>query len=88
MNFNPKVVIKFNGISFIAPLDNVEIIRYLTENGANVSSETYDGWTPLHFASANENTDVVHYLVEHGANVNAENNKKSTPLNQAINKGK
>ena len=53
-------------------INNIEIIKYLIDNGANVND--YDKWgtTPLMMACKEPlNFVYVEYLIEHGANVNA-----------------
>jgi ankyrin repeat protein len=47
----------------------LDIIKYLVENGANVNHICEDGETALKWASINGNFEVAKYLVENGANV-------------------
>ena len=60
---------------------DVEVITRLIQDGADVNSVNYNGWTPLMLASEiNPNSDVIRVLIENGADANAATNKGSTPL--------
>jgi ankyrin repeat protein len=48
-----------------------EIVRYLTEHGADVNVADINGSTSLMFAALNDNLEMVQHLTEHGANINA-----------------
>ncbi|KAF5608491.1 ankyrin-3 [Fusarium subglutinans] len=74
----------------------LEGLRYLIENGANVNALRKDGQTPLHIAAGglvHKNRDVkglarleaVKILLDHGADINALDNSKLTPLHKASN---
>ncbi|KAF5626002.1 ankyrin-3 [Fusarium sp. NRRL 52700] len=74
----------------------LEALRYLIENGANVNALNKDGQTPLHIAArglVHENRDVkglarleaVRILLDNGADINALDNAKLTPLHKASN---
>ena len=57
-----------------AEAGNIDIIRYLIDNGANVNALNASG-SPLHYISKCSNKanafDCFRYLVEHGADINA-----------------
>lgn len=51
--------------------DNVDLVKLLIDNGADVESKTNEGWRALHCASYWGNIDVVNFLIKYGANINA-----------------
>ena len=61
-------------------LENVEKIKELIKNGANVNSYHIFGLTPLTKACYINNLDIVKYLVENGADINLHDKYGSTPL--------
>lgn len=63
-----------------ASLDDVEAIKQLVEQGANLEARGEYGMTPLHFAVLKDNRNAVKILVDLGANQNAENDDGVTPL--------
>lgn len=63
-------------------LGNIEIIKHLIENGADVNFKNKSfGFTPLIQASQFANFDGVKILLENGADVNAKSTYGSTALN-------
>ena len=58
---------------------NVEIVKYLLEQGVDVNAEAYNRFTPLHFA---EDPKIIELLVTHKANLEAES-AAGTPLQMA-----
>ena len=48
----------------------LEIVIMLLDRGADVNSQTYEGWTPLMFASENGYFEIVIVLLDRGADVN------------------
>jgi ankyrin repeat protein len=72
----------------------LEGLRYLIDNGADVNAPDKDGQTPLHIAAGglvHENRDVkglatlqaVKILLDNGADINALDNDNLTPLHKA-----
>ena len=60
---------------------NVDAIRYLISEGANVNAKDTHGRTPLHWAAGcNPNVEVAKCLVENGAEIRAKDDKDCTPL--------
>lgn len=44
--------------------EDIDIVKTLMENGADLSAKSNNGWTLLHFASENWSFEVVQFLVE------------------------
>ena len=66
---------------------NLEIVRYLVKNGADVNFiDACDG-TALMEASESGNLEIVKYLVENGANIHFKNYRGETALMNASAKG-
>ncbi|UCK58910.1 hypothetical protein AFCA_001744 [Aspergillus flavus] len=66
---------------------NLEIVRTLLEQGADVTMADIDGWTPIYTASHNGHTQVVRLLIENGSNVNTSESGGWTPVNTACYQG-
>lgn len=61
--------------------NNLSIIRYLVENGANVNIQDNCGFSPLHYASQiDDNSKILIYLIDNGAVHTLQNNSKINPL--------
>ena len=54
--------------------DNIRIIKFLVENGADIDHRDKAGYTPLDFAAMNNNKEVIQLLLDNGASVERENN--------------
>ena len=59
---------------------NAEIVKVLIENGADLNSCDFYGWTPLMKAVYGGHIDCVQVLVENKAKVNIKNNGGITAL--------
>jgi ankyrin repeat protein/beta-lactamase regulating signal transducer with metallopeptidase domain len=59
---------------------DLERVKVLIEQGADVMARNEKGATPLHRAARRGHRDVVKFLLEHGADINAQDNKGKTPL--------
>ncbi|QRD87548.1 ankyrin [Aspergillus flavus] len=66
---------------------NLEIVRTLLEQGADVTMADIDGWTPIYTASHNGHTEVARLLIENGSNVNTSESGGCTPVNTACYQG-
>ena len=77
----------FGGVSAIGVAafdENLEMVKLLIDNGADVSSEADNGKTVLLEAILSEKSyDIVKLLIEKGADVNRSNDDKQTPLMKA-----
>ena len=62
---------------------NVESVKQLLANGADVNVKNASEWTPLHIAAQFGHVEMVEFLLSKGANVNAKDLWGKTPLNRA-----
>jgi ankyrin repeat protein len=75
-------------------VSNIEIMRYLLEQGADVNAKVeqaegqFAGATALHMAAEYGTPDMVELLVSYGANVNAIDGQGFTPLAMAASRAK
>ena len=66
----------FSKLLFLAScFNNLDILRFLHENGADINSKSKDNWTPLHYAADKGHLSVVEYLVNQKADINAKNTR-------------
>ncbi|XP_051846925.1 protein phosphatase 1 regulatory subunit 12C [Antechinus flavipes] len=63
--------------------ENLEVVRFLVEEGASVNQADNEGWTPLHVAASCGYLDIAQYLLGHGANIAAVNSDGDLPLDLA-----
>ncbi|MBO4405220.1 MAG: ankyrin repeat domain-containing protein [Alphaproteobacteria bacterium] len=66
---------------------NVNIVKSLVENGADVDYKEKYGGFPLMSATQKGNFNVVKYLVEHGAKLNEQSKYAGSPLMRAASSG-
>ncbi|XP_039629770.1 protein phosphatase 1 regulatory subunit 12C isoform X2 [Polypterus senegalus] len=67
--------------------ENLEMVQFLVEHGANVNQSDNEGWTPLHVAASCGYSDIAEYLLQHGANVGAVNCDGDIPVDIAEEEG-
>ena len=63
---------------------NVELLRWLIENGANVNHQDRDGYSALHFAAQEKTQEVARLLLDNGANLELADIHGNTPIWTAI----
>ena len=63
--------------------DMVDVVRQLTDHGADVTAQDETKLTPLHLAAFSASVEVVQILIEHGANVASRDGCNVTPLHYA-----
>ncbi|OON19965.1 hypothetical protein X801_04160 [Opisthorchis viverrini] len=71
-----------------AGYNNVEVVEFLLESGADVNSKDKGGLIPLHNASSYGHVDVAALLIRYGTSVNAVDKWGYTPLHEAAQKGR
>jgi len=72
---------KQTALHLAAKASNLEILRMLLEQGADIHAKDSDGRTTLHLAISN--SDAVRMLVRSGADVEAKDKDERTPLHHA-----
>ena len=72
--------VKNEALIWAAKVDNLELIRYLIEEGADVNTTSFDVHTPLTAAAEGGYTESVKFLLEKGADVNKQQCWYDTPL--------
>ncbi|NNE91353.1 MAG: ankyrin repeat domain-containing protein, partial [Verrucomicrobiales bacterium] len=60
--------------------DELEIVKFLLDRGADVSFTTRDGTTSLHTAAFFGRTEIVKLLLQRGASIDTENGRGETPI--------
>lgn len=77
-----KDEILYSAVHWAVIADQVEMVKYLLDQGANIEgNDDMGGYTPLMNTSL---YDMVELLVKRGANVNAKNKFNYTPLHKAV----
>ncbi|NXH56181.1 MYPT2 phosphatase, partial [Rhabdornis inornatus] len=59
--------------------ENLDMVKFLVANGANVNHQDIEGWTPLHAVASCGYLNIAEYLISHGANVAAVNSEGEVP---------
>jgi len=72
-----------NGDTLLHVARNVEVARFLVDNGVDVHATNNAGDTPLHSAASGGRLEVVQYLVSQEARVNVRNRRGQIPLDVA-----
>jgi len=65
-------------------MENIELIKFALEQGADVNEASKRGYTPLHLAISENSLDVVQFLVSQGADIHAKGDQGRTPLHSAV----
>ncbi len=84
INIKARNEIEETPLHVASVLGRFEIVKWLTENGADISQAETDGDTPIALASYSGNVEVINWFFELGANVNVRNNENGTPLHNAF----
>ena len=67
-----------------AAYNNIELLKWLVKNGANINFQDRIGYAALHFAGQNKYVDIAAFLLKSGANPNIQDIHGNTPLWKAI----
>ncbi|XP_064647015.1 serine/threonine-protein phosphatase 6 regulatory ankyrin repeat subunit B-like, partial [Lineus longissimus] len=73
--------------SYAAEGGNIDVVRLLIENKADVHATDNEGRSPLSYAAQGGNIDVVRLLIENKADVHATDNEGRSPLSYAAEGG-
>ncbi|KAK2092889.1 hypothetical protein P7K49_029418 [Saguinus oedipus] len=82
----PRVNINYANVDGLTALhqacidDNVDMVKFLVENGANINQPDNEGWIPLHATASCGYLDIAEFLIGEGAHVGAVNSEGDTPL--------
>ena len=83
-NFNVDIqdlIIKRTPLHEAVWYGQFEAVKFLIENGADVSAKDIDGDTPLHVAASSSRlSEIAKFLIEKGADINNKNYKGISPL--------
>jgi hypothetical protein len=60
-----------SGLTALMIAKELEIIKLLVDNGADVSAKDDQGWSPLIYISGNNNVEQLEYLFSKGADINS-----------------
>ncbi|XP_074602647.1 ankyrin repeat domain-containing protein 49-like [Brevipalpus obovatus] len=63
--------------------NNVEVVKFLIENGADTDARTVEGWTPLHCTARWEAMESAAVLLQSGANINVKSDGDVYPIHLA-----
>jgi uncharacterized protein len=67
-----------------AAYNNINLLEWLVEQGANLDQQDRIGFTALHFAGQNMLVEIARFLLEKGANPNVQDNHGNSPLWTAV----
>ncbi len=73
---------KKTALHIAALIGNIDVVRFLIDQGADVSAITSDQSTPAHLAAAHGNTSVLEVLLDAEGSSNAKDIKGRTPLHE------
>lgn len=87
---NPDLVFASNNngryaLEMAAQTGQVEIVKFLLDNGAKINQQNQYGVSALHMASIyGGSTGLIQLLLDRGAQINIRNSRNLTPLNYAL----
>ena len=63
---------------------NLNNVRTLIQNGADIEAVGPSKWTPVHYAVRYGQEDILDLLLSNGANIEAKDSSRKTPLNRSV----
>jgi len=63
---------------------NLQTMKSLLKNGADVESENFNGMRPIHYSVRTGLVELVELLIQHGANVDAPDVYGNRPMHEAV----
>ena len=72
-----------NGVTHLmacAALGDLNLVKGLIDNGADINAVDNDGWTVMHGTVCHDHWETIKFLIDNGANVNAKIKDGTTPL--------
>ncbi|KAG8518041.1 Protein phosphatase 1 regulatory subunit 12B, partial [Galemys pyrenaicus] len=63
--------------------ENLDMVKFLVENKANVNQQDNEGWTPLHAAASCGYLNIAEYFINNGASVGTVNSEGEVPSDLA-----
>lgn len=70
----------FTALCKACQLGHLSQVEILIKAGANVSSQTHSGYSPLAETAINNRPEIIHLLLDHGAYVHPRDHRDRTPL--------
>lgn len=64
--------------------DNLDMIQFLLDKGADINAKDALGWTPLHWAISVYLPKIAEFLIQKGASLTIKNDHGQTPLDYAL----
>jgi ankyrin repeat protein len=74
-------------IHYAVEKENIELIKVLIDQGADINSKDSVGYSPFHYSVMSKKLSLVNYLLQKGANKYALNNRNEFPIDIAYNIG-
>ena len=72
-----------NAILGGALTEEIDVVRYLVEQGVDINYPARDKCTPLHYLAQDGTVQMIEFMIDSGANVNAHCRGQETPLQWA-----
>ncbi|RXG58833.1 Protein phosphatase 1 regulatory subunit 12A [Armadillidium vulgare] len=70
-----KIALLYNSVTKIACIDNnLEIVEFLVDSGADINRCDMEGWTPLHATASCGSVSMAEFLISRGADLSVVNN--------------
>ena len=71
-------------IHYAAEYDSLNIVKFLSQNGASINQVNIYGETPLHKCIWHNRPTIAKYLIKKGCDINIKDSKGKSPLYYAV----